>query len=120
MLSELGELVCYSRATAIVGDILKIRDAGVGLGDMAVVETPDGDLSMAQAIQLERDEVSLQVFSGGKGLSTQTTVRFLGQPLRSYAALADYWALTKPEVNFLIAVTTFAGFYLGCPTQSHG
>jgi protoheme IX farnesyltransferase len=26
--------------------------------------------------------------------------------------LADYWALTKPEVNFLIVVTTFAGFYL--------
>jgi len=27
---------------------------------------------------------------------------------------SDYWALTKPEVNFLIVVTTFAGFYLGC------
>src|SRR5215475_1507702 len=26
----------------------------------------------------------------------------------------DYLALTKPEVNFLIVVTTFAGFYLGC------
>jgi protoheme IX farnesyltransferase len=26
---------------------------------------------------------------------------------------ADYWALTKPEVNFLIVVTTFAGFYMG-------
>jgi heme o synthase len=30
------------------------------------------------------------------------------------AAFSDYWALTKPEVNFLIVVTTFAGFYLGC------
>ena len=27
----------------------------------------------------------------------------------------DYFALTKPEVNFLIVVTTFAGFYLGSP-----
>jgi heme o synthase len=27
--------------------------------------------------------------------------------------LADYWALTKPEVNFLILITTFVGFYLG-------
>jgi heme o synthase len=26
--------------------------------------------------------------------------------------LADYWALTKPEVNFLILITTFVGFYL--------
>jgi len=25
---------------------------------------------------------------------------------------SDYWALTKPEVNFLIVVTTFTGFYL--------
>ena len=28
----------------------------------------------------------------------------------------DYLALTKPEVNFLIVVTTFAGFYLGWPS----
>jgi protoheme IX farnesyltransferase len=27
--------------------------------------------------------------------------------------LADYWALTKPEINFLIAIATSAGFYLG-------
>jgi protoheme IX farnesyltransferase len=34
-----------------------------------------------------------------------------------YSAAADYWALTKPEINFLIAIATFTGFYLGCPTQ---
>jgi protoheme IX farnesyltransferase len=34
-----------------------------------------------------------------------------------FAAWADYLALTKPEVNFLIVVTTFAGFYLGCATE---
>jgi protoheme IX farnesyltransferase len=38
---------------------------------------------------------------------------------RAYTALAEYWALTKPEVNFLIAIATFAGFYLGRPTGSH-
>jgi len=31
------------------------------------------------------------------------------------AALGDYWTLTKPEVNFLIVVTSMAGFYLGSP-----
>jgi protoheme IX farnesyltransferase len=31
----------------------------------------------------------------------------------------DYLALTKLEVNFLIVVTTFAGFYLGCPSVGH-
>jgi heme o synthase len=28
----------------------------------------------------------------------------------------DYFALTKPEVNFLIVVSTFAGFYLSLPS----
>ena len=32
----------------------------------------------------------------------------------------DYLALTKPEVNFLIVVTTFAGFYLGRPSAWQG
>ncbi len=32
----------------------------------------------------------------------------------AFALLSDYWALTKPEVNLLILITTFAGFYLGC------
>jgi protoheme IX farnesyltransferase len=27
--------------------------------------------------------------------------------------LSDYWSLTKSEVNFLIVITTFVGFYLG-------
>jgi protoheme IX farnesyltransferase len=28
----------------------------------------------------------------------------------------DFWTLTKPEVNFLIVIATFTGFYLGCPS----
>jgi len=39
--------------------------------------------------------------------------------------LSDYWALTKPEVNFLILITTFVGFYMasakdGRPFSSAG
>ena len=33
------------------------------------------------------------------------------------AVLADYWTLTKPEVNFLILITTFVGFYLASPAS---
>jgi len=33
--------------------------------------------------------------------------------------LSDYWALTKPEVNFLIVITTFSGFYRGCGAAWH-
>ena len=32
------------------------------------------------------------------------------------AVLADYWKLTKPDVNFLILITTFVGFYLALPS----
>jgi protoheme IX farnesyltransferase len=37
----------------------------------------------------------------------------------SHAGAADYWALTKPDINFLIAIATFAGFYLGLPAEIH-
>jgi len=40
--------------------------------------------------------------------------------VRSYVAASDYWALTKPEVNFLILITTFAGFYLASATGPGG
>jgi protoheme IX farnesyltransferase len=35
------------------------------------------------------------------------------------AAVTDFWALTKPEVNFLIVIATFAGFYLALPSYRH-
>ena len=35
------------------------------------------------------------------------------------ARLADYWTLTKPEVNLLILITTSAGFYVGCASEVH-
>jgi heme o synthase len=40
--------------------------------------------------------------------STQEQDHHLGRS----TMLSDYWALTKPEVNFLILITTFVGFYL--------
>jgi protoheme IX farnesyltransferase len=36
--------------------------------------------------------------------------------IASFSTLADYWALTKPEVNFLIVITTFVGFWMGAGT----
>jgi heme o synthase len=35
------------------------------------------------------------------------------------AIVADYWALTKPEVNFLITMATLTGFYLAWPGGLH-
>jgi V/A-type H+-transporting ATPase subunit B len=86
MLTGLTDLLRYTRATAIIGDLLKVRARDIGLGDMALVEMPDGTQSLAQAIQLDGDEVALQVFGGGRGLSTQATVMFLGHSMEvSYA-----------------------------------
>jgi heme o synthase len=44
--------------------------------------------------------------------STAQDGRFWG------STLSDYWALTKPEVNFLILITTAVGFYLGCASEA--
>lgn len=73
-------LLRYTKVVSIVGDILTIRAPDVGLGDLAVVENWDGEHSLAQVIEIQRDEVSLQVFTGGKGLSTEAKVQFLGHP----------------------------------------
>jgi heme O synthase-like polyprenyltransferase len=44
--------------------------------------------------------------------STAVQARHFGRS----TLLSDYWALTKPEVNFLILITTFVGFYLASAT----
>lgn len=74
----------------IVGDILEVRVAGAGASgadrprfrDVAIVESADGERSLAQVIRIERDIVSLQVFSGTKGLATDAAVIFLGHPMQ--------------------------------------
>ncbi|MEW6428155.1 MAG: V-type ATP synthase subunit B [Thermodesulfobacteriota bacterium] len=74
----------FARHTQILeinGDLLKVRAAGVGYGDLALVTNANGGETMAQVVRLHGDTVSLQVFSGGRGLSTRATVRFLGHPV---------------------------------------
>ena len=84
------DLVRYSQILEIVGDILKVRvrqaapgeDAAVKLGDLAILESAEGEKSVAQVITINRDDVSLQIFTGTKGVSTDSTVTFLGHPMR--------------------------------------
>lgn len=75
-------LLRYTRVVSIVGDILTIRASNVGLGDLAVVENFDGQKSLAQVVEIQQEEVSLQVFTGGKGLSTDAKVYFLGRSVQ--------------------------------------
>lgn len=41
-----------------------------------------------------------------------------GRRIPSSNVLLDYWELTKPEINFLIAITAAAGFWIGSPAAS--
>jgi protoheme IX farnesyltransferase len=38
-----------------------------------------------------------------------------GRRIASFRVLFDFWELTKPEINFLIAITAAAGFWIGSP-----
>lgn len=78
----LQSLLRYTKVISIVGDVLTIRANDVGLGDLAVVENWDGAQSLAQIVEIQREQVSLQVFSGGKGLSTDARVYFLGRSMQ--------------------------------------
>ena len=50
----------------------------------------------------------------GQSIITEELGSFESQQRRfAGSTLSDYWALTKPEVNFLILITTGVGFYLG-------
>lgn len=74
------ELTRHTRVLEIVGDTIRIRGRDAAFGDLAIVDNVDGETSLAKVVELDHDIVSLQVFSGGKGLSTAAGVRFLGHP----------------------------------------
>lgn len=87
----IGSVSRYSTIVNIVGDIVEARvpmpeepDAdAVRLRDLAMIESRDGQMrSLAQVVRINRDLVSMQVFSGTKGVSNDASVRFLGHPMR--------------------------------------
>ncbi len=80
--SDIHDLIHTTRVLEIVGDMIRVRASEVALGDLALVENVDGTISTARVIGLDHDVASLQMFAGGKGLSTRATVRFLGLPLQ--------------------------------------
>src|ERR1700749_458818 len=55
----------------------------------------------------------------GSSIVTEQLAASRAQDGRSWGSTrSDYWALTKPEVNFLILITTGIGFYLGCGNEA--
>ena len=67
----------YTKIESIVGNVVTVRATGIRNGDLALV----GD-SYANVIKLDGDKVSLQVFAGAQGVSTDDPVKFLGRPMQ--------------------------------------
>ncbi len=83
-------LLRYTNILSIVGDIIRVEvpalDGGKASalnGDLALVEQDGQVYSLAQIIKLDHNEVSLQVFSGCKGLSTNAVICFLNEPMKA-------------------------------------
>ncbi|MDR2245919.1 MAG: V-type ATP synthase subunit B [Treponema sp.] len=71
----------YSKIESITGSVITVRAEGIRYGDLAEVDTVFG-VSLAEVNRLENGLVSLQVFAGGRGISTGDTVRFLGREMQ--------------------------------------
>jgi V/A-type H+-transporting ATPase subunit B len=70
----------YSRIESITGNVITVRAEGIQYKELAEVSTRFG-ISLAEVNKLAGNEVSLQVFAGGRGISTGDEVRFLGHPM---------------------------------------
>ncbi len=71
----------FNRIESITGNVITVRAGGVRLNELATVNTRFGK-SLAEVNKIEGDLVSLEVFAGGKGVSTGDEVRFLGNEMR--------------------------------------
>ncbi|UMB62032.1 V-type ATP synthase subunit B [Lutibacter sp. A80] len=72
----------YENIDSIGRAILSIKAKGVHNKELAEVIYPDGKKAFAQVIAIEGDKVTLQLFGGGFGVSTNCKVRFLGKPVQ--------------------------------------
>ena len=71
----------FKRIESITGNVITVKAENVKYNELAQISTRFGK-SLAQVIKIDGNLVSLQVFAGGKGVSTSDEVRFLGQEMR--------------------------------------
>jgi V/A-type H+/Na+-transporting ATPase subunit B len=72
----------YNKIQQIVGNVITVQAEGVSYEELAEITIQHGGKSLAQVIKLDGDMVSLQVFSGSRGLSINDEIRFLGRPMQ--------------------------------------
>ena len=73
----------YSKIESISGSVITVRAEGVKYNELAEIETAFGT-SLAEVNRIDGDLVSLQVFAGGRGVSTGDKIRFLGREMQVY------------------------------------
>ena len=71
----------YHKISHIAGNVITVEADDVAYNELAEVESSRG-VSLAQVIRLAGNKVSLQVFAGSRGISTQDQVRFLGHEMQ--------------------------------------
>ena len=71
----------YNRIESITGNVITVRAEGIRNNELATISTRFGK-SLAEVNKIDGDLVSLQVFAGGKGVSTGDEVRFLGHEMQ--------------------------------------
>ncbi|MBD3245726.1 MAG: V-type ATP synthase subunit B [Candidatus Omnitrophica bacterium] len=71
----------YNKIKSIAGNVITVQAEGVSYEELAEISSRRGK-SLAQVIKIENDLVSLQVFAGSRGISTNDEVRFLGRPMQ--------------------------------------
>ncbi|MDD3153732.1 MAG: V-type ATP synthase subunit B [Victivallaceae bacterium] len=70
----------YHKILKIAGNVITVEADNVAYNELAEVRTSRG-VSLAQVIRLQDSTVSLQVFAGSRGISTDDEVRFLGREM---------------------------------------
>ncbi len=71
----------YHQIEEIAGNVITVQAEDVTYGELAQVTSTFGT-SLAQVIRLNGPRVSLQVFAGSRGISTDAKVRFLGHKMQ--------------------------------------
>ena len=89
----------YHRIERIAGNVIDIRAEGIKYRELAEVASGT-TVSLAQVIRLQGDLVSLQVFSGSRGIATNAKVRISRRHVRcSLLGTRGGWRVEQADLE---------------------
>lgn len=72
----------HDRINDMRGNLITVTAGDVSLGELALVNQSDGKTSYASVLRFDRDQATLQVFGGTRGISTGDQVTFLKREMQ--------------------------------------